>query len=103
MSKAYGKLGGKNNGPSVARVASIAEGADGARVLEMVTHLAGGGGRNIPQTSTIDGGVAMWLVQMAVTGFFADASAAFRRGCEILDKALAAHAKAAMEAALKEP
>jgi len=91
MSKAYGKLGGKSNGAAVADVASI---EDGEHVLDAINRAVAGDRRPIVQTKSSDSGVAMWLRQMAASGFFSQAVEVFEEGCDILSAGLQARADA---------
>lgn len=91
FSKAFGKLGGKSNHPSVARVMTLVDGED---LASQLVRMAQGGGSPIPSTKTETGGVSIWLTQMAESGFLADAVRAFHSGCRILDAGLEARAAA---------
>jgi len=96
MSKAFGKLGGKSNHPSVAAVFPI---NTDEPVADAVQRALVSGGTPIVKTKTADGGISMWLVQMAVSGFFMRAAARLERGCGILDDGLRAHARNIIESA----
>lgn len=100
MSKAFGKLGGRNNAAAVARVMHLDDGQD---PIEMVRRMARGEGQPIPSTKTETGGVAMWLVQMAESGFFGQAARAFHKGCVILDGGLGARASATLSEPSRRP
>jgi len=96
FSKAFGKLGGKSNHPSVARVMRLVDGED---LASQLVRMAQGEGSPIPSTKTETGGVSMWLTQMAASGFLADAVRAFNRGCTILGAAMGARAAAILSGA----
>lgn len=99
-SKAYGKLGGKNNDPSVASVAEI--GKDGS-VLDTVMRAVTGGAVPVPQTKTADVGVMIWFVQLGATAKFQVAAKAFERACDALQSGLDARGRDGFQRALSEP
>jgi hypothetical protein len=77
LSKAYGKLGGKNNDPSVLAVAKI----DGDSVLDSINRAVSGGAVPVPQTKTADAGILAWVAQAGAAGVFPSATRTFERAC----------------------
>jgi hypothetical protein len=90
LSKAFAKVGGKNNDPSVAKVIAI---DPDENVMAPVERMVRGEGIPIAETRTEIGGLSMWLVQMAASGFFARSARAFAKAYVILDRALGARAE----------
>lgn len=90
FSKAYGKLGGKGNDPSVVSVFKI---GDGQSVLEAVNRGVSGGAVPVAQTKTPDAGIPAWVAQAGSMGTFASAAKTFEEACKALHVGLSEHAK----------
>jgi hypothetical protein len=100
FSRAYGKLGGKTNDPSVFGVAKI---GDGESVLDAVKRAVSGGAVPIAETKTADAGIVAWVAQAGSRGTFADAARAFEGACLAMHVGLGRRAKAILARAGTEP
>lgn len=91
LSKAYGKLGGKTNDPSVASVIKLREGES---TLAQLERGIAGAARPLVETKTADAGIVMWVAQAGARGIFPLGAKAFETACIAMHAGLHQRSKA---------